>query len=112
MKWFLIAFCIVVISSMTWVTVTASLDRSVLSGGEGLWPDPWFVATLMDAYFAFLTFFLWVAYRETSWFSRGAWFIAIMCLGNFAMSGYLLWRLSKLDSFSWEAFLLRPPATS
>ena len=107
MKWVLITFCVLVILCMTFITITASLDRSVLDAGRGLWPDPWFIATLMDAYFGFLTFFLWVAYKETTWIARGSWFIAIMLLGNFAMSGYLLWQLSTMIGFSWEALLLR-----
>ena len=107
MKWVLITFCVLVILSMTFITITASLDRSVLDAGRGLWPDPWFIATLLDAYFGFLTFFLWVAYKETTWIARGSWFIAIMLLGNFAMSGYLLWQLSTMIGFSWEALLLR-----
>jgi hypothetical protein len=109
MKVFLIAFCLFVITCMTAITVVASLDRSVLQGGQGLWPDPWFLATLMDAYFGFLTFYLWVAYKETSWLSRGLWFVAIMLLGNFAMSGYLLWQLASMPRFSWEGLLLRRP---
>lgn len=107
MKSVLIAFCLTVIVCMTTVTVVASLDRSVLQGGRGLWPDPWFVATLMDAYFGFLTFYVWVAYKETSWTARGIWFVAIMLLGNFAMSGYLLWQLLSMPQFSWEGLLLR-----
>lgn len=107
MKWLLIVLCTLVIVCMTWITVVASLDRSVMEAGRGLWPDPWFRATLMDAYFGFLTFFGWVAYKERTWTARCIWFVAIMCLGNFAMSGYLLWQLSKLQQFSWEALLLR-----
>ncbi len=112
MKWVLITFCCVVLACMGWITTVASLDRSVLEGGRGLWPDPWFIATLMDAYFGFLTFYLWVAYKETSWLARGGWFVAIMLLGNFAMSGYLLWQLSKIKDFSWEALLLRRQVTA
>jgi len=107
MKWMLISFCVVVILSMTWITVTASLDRSVLQAGKGLWPDPWFLATLMDAYFAFLTFFVWVAYKEQSWLTRIVCFVALMLFGNFAISGYLLLKLSKMKKFTWEALLLR-----
>ena len=107
MKWFLIALCVGVIVCMACVTVAASLDRNVLQAGRGLWPDLWFLATLMDAYFGFLTFFVWVAYKEQGWIARGSWFVAIMLLGNFAMSGYVLRQLSKMDSFSWEALLLR-----
>ncbi|MDE0866865.1 MAG: DUF1475 family protein [Rubripirellula sp.] len=108
MKWLLISLCLAVIACMTCITVAASLDRGVLDAGRGLWPDPWFVATLMDAYFGFLTFFVWVAYKEQSWVIRGTWFVAIMLLGNFVMSGYVLWQLSKMKNFSWEALLLRP----
>ena len=107
MKWLLVSLCVAVIACMAWVTVTASLDRNVLRAGDGLWPDPWIVATLMDAYFAFLTFFVWVAYKEQSWMARGAWLVAILLLGNFAMSGYVLWQLLKIKVFSWEALLLR-----
>ena len=108
MKWLLISLCLAVIACMTCITVAASLDRGVLDAGRGLWPDPWFVATLMDAYFGFLTFFVWVASKEQSWVIRGTWFVAIMLLGNFAMSGYVIWQLSKMKNFSWEALLLRP----
>lgn len=107
MKWLLASLCVAVIACMSWITITASLDRNVIRAGNGLWPDPWFQATLMDAYFAFLTFFVWVAYKEKSWLARGAWLVAILLLGNFAMSAYVLWQLSKIDQFTWEALLLR-----
>ena len=107
MKWLLMTLCIGVIACMTWMTAAASLDRNVLQAGRGLWPDPWFCATLLDAYFGFLTFFVWVAYKEQNWIARGTWFVAIMLLGNFAMSGYLLWQLSKIEHFTWDALLLR-----
>ena len=107
MKWTLVSLCVVVIACMSWITTIASLDRNVLEAGRSLWPDPWFIATLMDAYFGFLTFYVWVAYKEQSWVARGAWFLAIMLLGNFAISGYLLWQLSKMKTFSWESLLIR-----
>ena len=111
MKRMLVVLCLFVIASMTWITATASLDRHVLQAGRGLWPDPWFIATLMDAYFGFLTFFVWVAYKECSNFSRGMWFLAIMLFGNFAMSGYVLNQLARTKDFSWEALLLRQRPT-
>ena len=67
-----------------------------------------FAQTLMDAYFGFLTFFGWVAYKEQGWIARGSWFVAIMLLGNFAMSGYLLWQLSRIDDFTWEGLVASP----
>ena len=108
MRWLLIVLFLGVFCCMTWITVVASLDRGVLQAGRGLWPDPWFVATLMDAYFGFLTFFVWLAYKETGWVARSVWFVLIMMFGNFAMSGYLLWQLATMKEFSWQALLLRP----
>jgi uncharacterized membrane protein len=107
MKWLLMTLCVSVIVCMTWITVVASLDRSVLQAGRGLWSDLWFRATLLDAYFGFLTFFVWVAYKEQSPIARASWFVSIMLLGNFAISGYVLWQLSKIKTFTWEALLLR-----
>lgn len=108
MKVLLIALCLTVLAIMLVVTTWASLDRNVLRAGEGLWPDPWFAATLADAYCGFLTFYVWVAYRETSMRARLIWFVLIMTLGNFAMSGYVLRILVTNPTVSWEALLLRP----
>ena len=83
---------------MLYVTVTAALDRGVLDAGTGLWPEPWFRATLADAYCGFLAFYAWVFYRERSWGPRGLWFVAIMALGNIAMSVYVLIRLFRLPA--------------
>ena len=58
-------------------------------------PDPWFRATLVDAYCGFLTFFVWVAYNEHTMWRRGLWFVLIMTLGNIAMSVYVLIQLTK-----------------
>jgi hypothetical protein len=57
---------------------------------------PWFIATLFDAYWGFMTFFVWVCYRQTSWTARIGWFLAIMALGNIAMSSYCLAALSQV----------------
>jgi Protein of unknown function (DUF1475) len=57
---------------------------------------PWFVATLADAYFGFLWFWAWIAYKETSNVARGAWLVAVLALGNIAMAGYMLLQLRKL----------------
>lgn len=90
-----VAFVLVLVV-MTWVTVEASLDRSVLQGFVDIWADPWGRATLADAYFAFLTVFLWIAYREASAWRASVWLILLLTLGNFAIAGYFLWALSRL----------------
>jgi len=93
------------------VTVTATLDRGVFDAGSELWPEAWFRATLADAYCGFLTFYAWVFYRERSWGPRGLWFVAIMALGNIAVSVYVLIRLFRLPAGAGpEQLLLRPPA--
>lgn len=110
-KWMLVLFCLSVLTAMTVLTTLASLDRSVLRGGVGLWPDPWFVATLADAYFGFLTFYLWLSYKEPTWLRRVIWLVAILSLGNFAMAGYLLWQVLRLRPFTIESLLLKRETT-
>lgn len=70
--------------------------------------NPWFIATLFDAYFAFLWFWLWVAYKETSWLLRGTWLVLILLMGNMAMAAYVLIQLYKLPTGAGvEQLLLR-----
>ena len=69
---------------------------------------PWFIATLFDTYWAFLTFYCWVFYKEVSSLSRISWLIAILLLGNIAMAVYMLVQLFRLPSDSkMEDLLLR-----
>ncbi|MEO1369787.1 MAG: DUF1475 domain-containing protein, partial [Acidobacteriota bacterium] len=96
MKKVIAGFFLVVLAGMTWITVTASLERSVFEAGSELWADPWFKATLIDAYFAFLTAWLVIVAREDSWVKRLAWLVAILLLGNFAIAAYFLWALKGL----------------
>jgi hypothetical protein len=101
----------VVLVVMLYVTITAGLERGILEAGGKLWPDPWFRATLADAYCGFLVFYAWVFYRERSWVGRGLWFVAIMGLGNIAVSVYVLVQLFRLPPGAGaEQLLLRPPA--
>jgi len=58
----------------------------------------WTIATLFDAYFGFVTFYMWVLYKERSAVKRLMWFIAIMAFGNMAMALYMLKELRKLDA--------------
>ena len=83
---------------MVGITTWVSLHKSILlSPNEFSWTgSPWAVATLFDAYFGFITFYAWVAYKETSWATRVLWFVLIMGLGNIAMSSYVLLQLFKL----------------
>jgi hypothetical protein len=76
----------------------ATTQQSVLAwGGLTTGTDRyWTIATFLDAYFGFLTFYVWVFYKEPRWAPRLLWFIAIMALGNIAMSAYVLLQLFRL----------------
>lgn len=90
MIWFLrVAFLLVLISMLA-VTTWASLHTPIWAIPPEVGGHPWFVATLFDAYFAFLTFYIWVAWRERSWLPRAIWLVAILLLGNIAMALYAL----------------------
>ena len=83
---------------MFFVTVTASLERGIIEAAEKLWQDGWFRATLADAYFGFLTIFIWVAYKERQTAARISLFILFMTLGNIAISIYKLIQLHQLKT--------------
>ena len=95
MKLFLILLFSFVLAVMSFVSIRASLVRNVFDNGE-LLLDPWFIATLCDAYFGFITFFVWVAYKESSMLMRLLWLVAILLLGNFAIATYVLIQLFRL----------------
>ena len=100
-----------ILAAMLWVTTRASLDRSVLAAARDLWNDPWGLATLFDAYFGFITFLVWLCYKEVRWGPRLAWVLLVLSLGNIAMAGYLLRELARLGPGDpWERVLLRRPA--
>ncbi len=98
-----------VLVSMVAVTSWASSRVALWNIPSEIGGHPWFIATLFDTYFAFLTFWCWVAYRERTWPVRIAWLVAILLLGNIAMATYLLVLLFRLpENASWEQLLLRP----
>jgi len=100
-----------ILAVMLAVTVTAALDESVFEAGARLWPEPWFRATLADAYCGFLAFYAWVFYKERSPAARAGWLVAILALGNIAMAVYVLLRLLRLPAGAGpEQLLLRPRA--
>ena len=88
-------FFIVVLLSMLAVTSWASLECALWKTPRAVATHPWFIATLFDTYWAFLTFYCWVAYKEVSWFARLAWLIGILLLGNIVMAIYMLIELFK-----------------
>jgi len=85
---------------MVVMTTYVSLHKPIWeAGSEFSWAgSPWAVATLFDAYFGFVTFFVWVCFKESSMVSRAIWFVLVMALGNIAMSGYVLIQLFALKA--------------
>jgi hypothetical protein len=78
------------------LTIRTSLAVSLWSAWDSFAANPWAVATLYDAYFGFITFWVWVAYKENTLWSRLLWLALILGLGNIAMSLYVLIQLFRL----------------
>ena len=97
---FSLAVIAVLVGVSIWATdrisIVPVIEAVLQRPGEG--HTPWLVATLFDAYFGFLWFWLWIAYKHTSWVVRIAWLIPILALGNMAMAAYMLWQLWKLPA--------------
>ena len=99
-----------VLVTMLVVTTWASNIVALWKTPGSVIGHPWFVATLFDTYFAFLTFWLWVAYKEKGWGLRIAWLIWILLLGNIAMATYMLIQLFRAPTNGkLEDILLRRP---
>lgn len=95
---FLRALFVVVIASMLAVTTWASLHTPIFSIPRDVFTHPWFIATLFDAYWAFIAFYVWVAWKEQSAAARIGWFVAIIALGNIAMAVYMLRELFSVPA--------------
>ncbi len=102
-----IAFIFILVA-MLGVTSWASVIVALWETPRAVATHPWFIATLFDTYFAFLTFYCWLAYKETSNVARVAWLIAILLLGNISMAVYMLIQLFRLPTNARiEELLLR-----
>ncbi|HSI09834.1 MAG TPA: DUF1475 family protein [Rariglobus sp.] len=111
MLWFLRILFLTVIVSMLAITGWASSQCALFAIPREVFTHPWFIATLFDAYWAFIAFFVWVAWKEQTLAARVLWFVAIILLGNLAMATYLLielFRIKKIDQLG-EVFATRRP---
>lgn len=87
-----------ILLSLLVCSILAGVRQPILQWGGLHGPDRyWTIATLMDAYCGFLTFYVWVFFKEPHGLPRVAWFIGIMLLGNMAMSAYVLVQLARLS---------------
>lgn len=93
---FLRVFFVLVLVSMLAVTGWASTQCALWKTPREVVTHPWFIATLFDTYWGFLTFYCWVFYKECGWLARVLWLIAILLLGNIAMAVYMLVQLFRV----------------
>ena len=98
MRSIVIALFLVIFLVMIGVTLWAGSQASLLDPAvrAAYNAQPWAVATLFDAYCGFLTFFVWVAYRERGLGVKILWLVLILLLGNIAMSFYVLLQLFRM----------------
>lgn len=112
MVWFLRCLFIAVLGSMLAVTSWASVQQSLSSfAHSATFRNPWVIATLFDAYWAFIAVFVWVAWKEQSLAARVLWFISLIALGNLAIAVYFLRELFAIpaDSSLDPVFMRRNP---
>lgn len=83
---------VVITSTVIW----ASLDTPLWAVPAAVTRDAWFRATLVDIYISFLTFYMWVVYKERGLAARVGWFLAIVCLGSIAVTAYVLRELFRV----------------
>jgi len=95
-----------IIFAMLSTIIIATTNQNIFEAVGNMWPNWWFKATLADAYFGFITFFVWVAYKELLLWRKLLWFALIMLLGNLAISAYMLLELYKLQGNDTFATLL------
>jgi hypothetical protein len=98
--------CVSIIVSLGWQTVLACQQAPVWNV-PGFATSLWFQATLMDAYFGFFFFFLWVCHKEKSVMKRVLWGLLIAALGNMAMASYVLLVTRKATSETLKEVLFQ-----
>ena len=102
---------IVILGSMLAITGWAGSQCALFAIPRDVFTHPWFIATLFDAYWAFVTFTVWVAWKEQSAGARLLWFVSVILWGNIAMSLYMLtelFRIRTIDQLG-EVFSQRRP---
>ena len=88
-------FCFVLVA-MLGVIGWASSKCALFDIPREVFTHPWFIATLLDAYFAFIAFWVWVAWKEGTIAARVLWLATILLWGNPAVAGYMLLELARV----------------
>jgi len=114
MRALLIALFAAIFIAMISVTLWAASQSSLLDPAvrAAYNAQPWAIATLFDAYCGFITFFVWVCFRERALAVKIVWLILICLLGNIAMSLYVLLQIFRLKPGEPLASLFTAKAAS
>ena len=62
------------------MTALTSIKMPIWNAFSTFGDNPWATATLWDAYFGFVTLYVWVAWREVRFSPRILWFVLIQLL--------------------------------
>lgn len=89
-------WCSLVLAGMLAVIGWASSRCPLFEIPREVFTHPWFLATLLDAYLAFIAFWIWVAWKEGAAAARLLWLLAILLWGNPAIALYLLVELARV----------------
>jgi hypothetical protein len=98
----LMLFCALVFVAMVAITAWASMESNVAVGFARVAADRWGLATLFDAYFGFVWFWLWILWKEPRWSSRLLWLLLLFALGNLAIAAFVAtqaWKWNEADGF-------------
>lgn len=76
--------------AMTAVLLNGFLNGNFAGDGAALLANPWGIVSLIDLYVGFALFSMWIAFREKNKVLMVAWIVAMMTLGFFAGSLYVL----------------------
>jgi hypothetical protein len=104
LRWVFSVILVVIVVATGW----ASSQMPFWTTPAAVVGHPWFIATLVDTYLAFFTYWLWVAYKVRRPLLQVLWLALIFGLGNIAMALFALIELWRLPPGAGVAdFLLR-----
>ena len=104
-KAIIIVFVLILVSMASSI-IHALLTADFFESGSMLMKDAWGRTTLLEAYLAFVVFYVWVFYKEQL-FGKILWFFLIMGIGNVAIATYVLIQIAKMGKNDpWAKLLL------
>ena len=81
---------------MLYVAIVTSLESNLFQEWDTLAQIPWMTATLKDFYQNIVLIWLWVIYKEASWWKSLIWLILFVTGGSITTCAYVFWQLWKL----------------